>query len=178
MSRPIFTPEELAELAAADAEIDREAAPLTIEEWKASMRRDRGLPEEPRPMSQAQREASREYARKYRAKNPEANRECHRRWYVRNAEYAKAWQRDYYRRNPEKHKSPDRKPRPECLADPNRSRLLRLRQSLSLSQRELGLICGFSATTVSNWELGKAWIPAAALDKLEALAAAADSCTE
>lgn len=178
MSRPIFTPEELAELAAADAEIDREDAPLTLEEWKASMRRDRGLTGPPKARSPERREADRERARAYQKAHKDLYREAHRRWYERNREYAKAWQRDYYRRNPEKHKSPDRKPRPGCLADPNRLRLLRLRQSLSLSQRELGLICGFSAATVSNWELGKAWIPAAALDKLEALTAAADSYTE
>lgn len=41
MSRPLFTPEELAELAAADAEID--AAPLTLEDYRETDDRDRSV---------------------------------------------------------------------------------------------------------------------------------------
>ena len=41
MSRPLFTPEELAEMAAADAEID--AAPLTLEDYRETDGRDRSI---------------------------------------------------------------------------------------------------------------------------------------
>ena len=41
MSRPLFTPEELAELADADAEID--AAPLTLEDYRETDGRDRSV---------------------------------------------------------------------------------------------------------------------------------------
>ena len=41
MSRPLFTPEELAELAAADVEID--AAPLTLEDYRETDDRDRSV---------------------------------------------------------------------------------------------------------------------------------------
>lgn len=81
MSRPLFTPEELAEMAAADAEID--AAPLTLEDyWETddrgrSVRMERKGPKGRKVAAQqkAYREANREkynaYMREYMRKRRE-----------------------------------------------------------------------------------------------------------
>lgn len=78
MSRPLFTPEELAELAAADAEID--AAPLTLEDYREKVAaQQKAYYEANREKVAAQRkayyEANREkynaYMREYRRKNKE-----------------------------------------------------------------------------------------------------------
>lgn len=81
MSRPLFTPEELAEMAAADAEID--AAPLTLEDYRETDGRDRSVKMERKGLKskkvaaqrKAYREANREkynaYMREYRRKNKE-----------------------------------------------------------------------------------------------------------
>lgn len=81
MSRPLFTPEELAELAAADAEID--AAPLTLEDYRETDDRDRSVRMERKgpkgkkvaAQQKAYREANREkynaYMREYMRKRRE-----------------------------------------------------------------------------------------------------------
>ena len=76
--RPLFTPDELAELAAADAEID--AAPLTLEDYRETDGRDRSVRMERKgpkgrkvaAQQKAYREANREkyntYMREYMRK--------------------------------------------------------------------------------------------------------------
>lgn len=76
--RPLFTPDELAELSAADAEID--AAPLTLEDYRETDARDRSVRMERKgpkgrkvaAQQKAYREANREkyntYMREYMRK--------------------------------------------------------------------------------------------------------------
>lgn len=172
MSRSIFTPEELAELAAFDAEIEDEDKPLTLEEYRESMRRDRGLQGPTKPHTEAQRAREREHARK-RRKNPavaERARQAHRAWYAKNCEYAKAWQREY-----EKNRGPAKKASVQRLWEklrdsPQAREVLELRKALEMTQRQLGPILGRSYAVIHNWEAGKTRVPAWALERLRELA--------
>ena len=79
--RPLFTPDELAELSAADAEID--AAPLTLEDYRETDGRDRSVRMERKgpkgrkvaAQQKAYREANREKVAAQRKAYREANRE-------------------------------------------------------------------------------------------------------
>lgn len=167
MSRSIFSPEELAELEAFDREIEDEDAPLTLEEWRQSMRRDRGLEGPPKPRSPEQREKDRIKSREHRAAKAEYYRNAHRAWYARNKEYAQAWQRDYSRRHTaEKLESLRR------LKERNRSngiglQLRDLRKALGMTQTQLGEIFGKSRQVANNWESGVTQIPAPVLAWME-----------
>ena len=96
MSRPLFTPEELAELAAADAEID--AAPLTLEDYRETDDRDRSVRMERKgPKGKkvaAQRKAYYEANREKVAAQQKAYREANREKY-------NAYMREYRRKNKE-----------------------------------------------------------------------------
>ena len=167
MSRGIFSPEELAELEAFDREIEDEDEPLTLEEWRESMRRDRGLEGPPKPRSPEQREKDRIKSRERRAAKAEYYRNAHRAWYARNKEYAQAWQRDYSRRHTaEKLESLRR------LKERNRSngiglQLRELRKALGMTQAQLGEIFGKSRQVANNWESGVTQIPAPVLAWME-----------
>ena len=117
----LFTPEELAEMAAADAEIEREFA-MTAEERRESAERERHLKDErkgakgrkiaayQRAYYEANKEEIAAYQRAYREANKEeiaakqrayyeANKEerldAHRRWIDANRERWNAYQREY-----------------------------------------------------------------------------------
>ena len=83
MRKPLFTPEELAEMATADAEIENE--PITMEEIAASRRRDK--------------------AAKHAQKDKKAQKiaENKRAYYEANREKIAENQRAYYKNNPEKY---------------------------------------------------------------------------
>lgn len=89
MSGNIFTPEELAELAAFDAEI--EAEPLTMEEIRQSRELDRAAVKA--------RERSGKSSGTYRRKpyGDVSPAEYKRRWYEENRERLLAYQKEYYR---------------------------------------------------------------------------------
>ena len=166
VSRGIFSPEELAELEAFDREIEDEDAPLTLEEWRESMRRDRGLEGPPKPYSDERRAQQREQSKAYRETHLEQSRASHRAWYERNRGYAQAWQRDYYRR-----RNADRIAAVSRLraAHPDAPQELRaIRELLGLSRSALGEELGRHENTVRNWETGRTRIPLAALEWLEA----------
>ena len=168
MSRGIFSPEELEELEAFDREIEDEDEPLTLEEWRESMRRDRGIEGPPRQRSPEQREKDRIKSRARREANAEYCREAHRAWYAKNREYAQAWQRDYYRRHPTGKREAQQRLQQRMRDSAARRRLRELREALGMTQGELGAIFGSSHQVVHNWEAGKSYIPERVLDWMEA----------
>lgn len=168
MSRGIFSPEELAELEAFDKEIEDEDEPLTLEEWRASMRRDRGIEGPPKQRSPEQREKDRIKSRARREANAEYCREAHRAWYAKNREYAQAWQRDYYRRHTTGKREAQQRLQQRMRDSAARRRLRELREALGMTQGELGAIFGSSRQVVHNWEAGKSYIPERVLDWMEA----------
>lgn len=172
MSRSIFTPEELAELAAFDAEIEDEDKPLTLEEYRESMRRDRGLEGPPKPHSEAQRAKEREYSRKRRSAPAvaEMQRQAHRAWYAKNCEYAKAWQREYYRTHSDAKRRSTEQLRERLKDNPEAAELRALRKALGMSMRQLGPIFGKSYQVIHYWETGKTRVPPWALERLRELA--------
>ena len=108
MGKPLFTPEELAELAAFDAEIDE--SDITQNEIDASRERDReavlaGMSKRNRKIAEYQRayrEATREKIaenqRAYREANREKIAEYQRAYYEANREKWNAYQREYKKR--------------------------------------------------------------------------------
>lgn len=96
MSRPLFTPEELAEMAAADAEID--AMPLTLEDYRETDGRDRSVKMERKGLKgkkvAAQQKAYYEANREKVAAQKKAYREANREKY-------NAYMREYMRKRRE-----------------------------------------------------------------------------
>ena len=149
MSRSIFTPEELAELAAADAEIEDDDA-LTLEEYRESMLRDREIAGPLKPYSEARRAREREHARKRRAdpKVAERARQAHRAWYAKNRDYALAWQKDYYLRNTGAKRRAAAELRERLRDNPDGKAVRALRKQMGLTQRQLAPIMGKSRTVL------------------------------
>ena len=138
MGKPLFTPEELAEMAAFDAEVD--AMPLAAEEIKESRERDRDA------------KNARLSARDYRAA------EYQREYYERNKDAIVEYQRDYRERN--KDAIAERR---RNRVDKNRNdndvirlgqRLRHIRKMCGLSQANLARITGLSQGSISNYETG------------------------
>ena len=108
MGKPLFTPEELAELAAFDAEIDE--SDITQNEIDASRERDREavlagmskrnrkIAEYKRAYYEANREKIAEYLRAYYEANREKIAEYQRAYYEANREKWNAYQREYKKR--------------------------------------------------------------------------------
>nr|DAF49709.1 MAG TPA: hypothetical protein [Podoviridae sp. ctZih56] len=90
-----FTPEELAEMARADAEIEREFI-LTAEEAAESRELDRAAKME---RKDKKAKALAEYQRRYRETNKEALAERKRRYYEANKEAVAEYHRRYYEAN-------------------------------------------------------------------------------
>ena len=109
---PLFTAEELAELAEIDKELD--AMPVSNEEVQESLRRDREAAfaakdnkrakaaERQRRYREANKEKVAECQRRYREANKEKAAECQRRYYEANKEKVAECQRRYYEANKEK----------------------------------------------------------------------------
>ena len=97
MGKPLFTPEELAELAAFDAEIDE--SDITQNEIDASRERDREAVLA--GMSKRNRKIA-EYQRAYREANREKIAENQRAYYEANREKISENKRAYYEANREK----------------------------------------------------------------------------
>ena len=93
MGKPLFTPEELAELAAFDAEIDE--SDITQNEIDASRERDREAVLA--GMSKRNRKIA-EYKRAYYEANREKIAEYQRAYYEANREKWNAYQREYKKR--------------------------------------------------------------------------------
>ena len=110
--RPLFTPDELAELSAADAEID--AAPLTLEDYRETDARDRSVRMERKgpkgrkvaAQQKAWYEANREKVAAQQKAYREANREKvaaqRKAWYEANREKYNTYMREYMRKRSKK----------------------------------------------------------------------------
>lgn len=99
-----FTPEELAEMAAYDAEID-ESFELTSEERKLSLALDRAAKSTDTSGSayyQAHRAARIAYARDWQNRNRERDKANKRAWYQKNKDHSRAYRKEYYKQNAEK----------------------------------------------------------------------------
>lgn len=175
MSRSIFTPEELAELAAFDAAVKDE--PLTLEEWRETMLRDREISGPRKPYSAERRARQREQSKAYRDSHREYAREAHRAWYAKNREYALAWQRDYYRRHAAEKRQTESRFREQHRRDQEAATVRAIRKRLCLTQRQLGAALGRSAAVVHTWETGKTRVPEEALRRISAMAAEASAGT-
>ena len=96
--RPLFTPDELAELSAADAEID--AAPLTLEDYRETDGRDRSVRME-RKGPKGRKVAAQKKA--YREANREKVAAQQKAWYEANREKVAAQKKAYREANREKY---------------------------------------------------------------------------
>ena len=138
MGKPLFIPEELAEMAAFDAEVD--AMPLAAEEIKESRERDRDA-KNARLSARDYRAA--EYHRDYRERNKDAIAEYHRDYYERNKDAIAEYQRNRVVKNRNNN-------------DVIRlgQRLRHIRKMCGLSQTNLARITGLSQSSISNYETG------------------------
>ena len=167
MSRPLFMPEELEELARIDAEL--EAAPVTADELADSRRRDRAakldsmdkrtrrIAEQQRQYYEAHREAIAERAREYRAANKEAIAERAREYYAANKEAIAEYQREYYAANKETIAEYQREYYPGYYyaARPRKDDIRARRQALRVTQAELAHRVGVSQSLICMIEKGR-----------------------
>lgn len=96
-----FTPEELADMAAYDAEID-ESFELTSEERKRSLALDRaakGTDTSGSAYYRAHRAARIAYAQDWRNRNRERDNANKRAWYQKNKDRLRAYQKEYHKQN-------------------------------------------------------------------------------
>ena len=171
MGKPLFTPvtpEELAEMAAFDAEVD--AMPLAAEEIKESRERDRDA-KNARLSARDYRAA--EYRRDYRERNKDAIAEYQRDYYERNKDAIAEYQRDYYERNKDAIAEYQRdyyERKKDAIAEYQRNRVVKnrnnndfirlgqrlrhIRKMCGLSQANLARITGLSQSSISNYETG------------------------
>lgn len=99
-----FTPEELADMAAYDAEVD-ESFELTADERKLSLALDRaakGADLSGSAYYQAHRAARIAYAQDWRNRNRERDNANKRAWYQKNKDHVRAYQKEYFKQNAEK----------------------------------------------------------------------------
>lgn len=98
-----FTPEELADMAAYDAEIEA-SFELTSEERKRSLALDRAAKGTVSGSAyyQAHRSAKIAYAQDWQRRNRERASATHRAWYAKNKDRARAYQKEYREQNAER----------------------------------------------------------------------------
>jgi DNA-binding transcriptional regulator YiaG len=179
----MFTPEELAEMAAADAEIEEKFA-LTNEDLSLSRDLDRAAQLE--DMSTAQRKLA-EYKRAYYEANRDKVAEYKRAYYEANRDKVAEYQRAYYEANRDKvaerqrayreanrDKVAERQrayreanrdkvaERQRAYREANRDKLAErqraiatARQALGLTQAHIARMLGVSQATVCLWESGQ-----------------------
>lgn len=95
-----FTPEELADMAAYDAEIEASFA-LTSEERKLSLALDRAAKGTVSGSAYylAHRAARIAYAQDWRARNRERDEANKRAWYQKNKDHVRAYQKEYFKQH-------------------------------------------------------------------------------
>lgn len=157
-----LTPEELAELAAFDAEVDQDDEGLTTAELAAACRLDREHGEVYNSFS-ARRQ--REYNRKNREKRnaqsrqyywaaPEKYRETSRRWYANHTQHRKEYAQAYYRERKEEYnaKEHDRM----VVWGPYGQQIREAREARGWSQQELAGRLGLArGQSVAKYETGR-----------------------
>lgn len=95
--RPLFTAEELAEIARADAEI--EAQEMTMEEIRESREREAAIIQSGRSEAETKYDKRR---REYREENREKSREYNKAYYAAHREKYRAYHKAYYQANRDK----------------------------------------------------------------------------
>ena len=99
--KPMFTPEELAELAAYDAEIEDE--PLSAQDYRESAQRDKDAVFAEKGVDERRkRRRIAAYQREYREANKDQIAAKQREYYEANKDQIAAYQREYIRKNREK----------------------------------------------------------------------------
>ena len=144
MSRPLFTPEELAELAAFDAMVDAE--PASLAERRESRERDLKIRQR-----NENREAIAEYKKQYYAENREAIAEYKKQYYAENREAIAEYKKQYRAATRSRTWTPQK----------------HWRKDHGYTQRELAAMLGISQQTLSNWENGIG-APGDIMERLEA----------
>ena len=156
-----FTPEELAEMAAADAEIEAEFC-MTQEEIDDSRERDYFFRVDSmdrkqlgqRRYREANKEKIAEGQRRYREANKEKIAEGQRRYREANKEKIAEGQRRYYEANKDKI-SEDRRRYYEANKEKTaegKTEIKSLRKRLGLTQHAFADLFGVTQSTVSRWE--------------------------
>ena len=152
MSRPLFTPEELAELARIDAELESE--PVTAAELAESRRRDRAA-----KLDSMDKRARRiaEQQRQYREAHREEIAERMRQYYAAHREEIAEQQRQYYQAHREEIAEQKRQYYPGFYyADrPAQDGIRARRKALRMSQAELGRQVGVSPSLICMVEKGR-----------------------
>ena len=187
MKRPLFTPEELAELAAFDAEVESQPG-YDPEEVKAQRRRDtemrwdgldnkeRAAAEKRRAYREANRDSIAEKKRAYREANRDSIAEQKRAYWKDNRDTIAEQQRAYYEANRDKiaeRKRAYREANRDTIAEQQRNKyhettsdqnaetspLRHWRRINRLSQKAAGLLFGVSQQQISHYERGFTPIP-------------------
>ena len=172
MRRPLFSPEELAELAAFDAEVDAQPG-YDAEEIRAQRRRDtearwatlnnreRAIAEYQRAYQAANREAIAEYKRAYREKNRDAIAEYHRAYREKNRDAIAEYRRAYREANRDAIAKKQRDKYRATTSDQNaeKSPLRLWRRAHGLTQKAAALLLGVSPQQVSFYERSCTPIP-------------------
>ena len=148
MSRPLFTPEELEELARIDAEL--ESAPVTADELAESRRRDRAakldsMDKRTRAYAERMRQHREEIAermRQYREAHREEIAEQKRQYYAAHREEIAEWMAGYY-------------PSYYYADRPTQDGIRARRKALRMSQAELGRQVGVSPSLICMIEKGR-----------------------
>ena len=164
MKRPLFTPEELAELAAFDAEVDAQPG-YDPEEIKAQRRRDtemrwdglsnaeRAIAEYQRAYYEANRDTIAEYQRAYREANRDTIAEKKRAYYEANKDSIAEYQLAKYH---------------ETTSDQNAetSPLRHWRRRNRLTQKAAAMLLGVTQPQISFYERGFTPIPANVMEAI------------
>ena len=141
-----FTPEELAEMAAADAEIEAEFC-MTQEEIDDSRERDYFF----RVDSMDRKQLGQ---RRYREANKDKIAEYQRRYNETHKDKIAEYQRRYYEAHKDKKADRQRRYREEhkdIIAE-GKTEIKYLRKRLGLTQRDFASLLGVTRATISNWE--------------------------
>ena len=147
MKKPLFTPEELAEMAAFDAEVEKR--PLTNEEVRLSLERDRLAKRIGKDNADYKRA---DYQRRYREANREEIADYQRRYYEANREEIADYQSEYYSKGSDE----------KAAMSPMRF----WRKMHNYSQRMLAEMLGVTQPHISHWERGVTPIPKDVMNKL------------
>ena len=152
MSRPLFTPEELAELARIDAEL--ESAPVTADELAESRRRDRAA--QPAAMDKRARRMA-EQQRQYYAAHREEIAEQKRQYYAAHREEIAERMRQYREAHREEiaERMAGYYPAYYYADRPTQDGIRARRKALRMSQAELGRQVGVSPSLICMVEKGR-----------------------
>ena len=153
-----FTPEELAELAAFDAEVD-ETFEITSQEAREADRRDVFLDEGGDPAKRkrleyrmANREKINAYYREYFKRNQAQKLAAQRKWYAKHKDYAREKKAEWYRKN--RAEISRQEAERQNIYRPYGQMIAQARTARGWSQEKLGEAMGIKGNSVSRYERG------------------------